>query len=93
MDDAMILTCGHSFGSVGLQHVLRMVGCFICLPICLDASLLGIFFIYRPSVFNVIVPFPLKTTKETVNTFSCQLLKLLRMLLDVDGFMYFLNYN
>ena len=25
MDDAMILPCGHSFGSGGIQHVLRMV--------------------------------------------------------------------
>ena len=88
MDEAMILTCGHSFGSVGLQHVLRMVGCFICLPSCLDASLLGFFFICRPSVFNVIVPFRLKTTKETVNTFLCQLLKLLRTLLDVGECSY-----
>ncbi|MQL84764.1 hypothetical protein Taro_017270 [Colocasia esculenta] len=26
MDDAMILACGHSYGSGGLQHVTRMVG-------------------------------------------------------------------
>lgn len=25
MDDAMILPCGHSFGSGGVQHVIRMV--------------------------------------------------------------------
>lgn len=25
MDDAMILPCGHSFGSGGIQHVLRVV--------------------------------------------------------------------
>lgn len=25
MDDAMILPCGHSFGSGGIQHVTRMV--------------------------------------------------------------------
>lgn len=25
MDDAMILPCGHSFGSGGIQHVIRMV--------------------------------------------------------------------
>lgn len=25
MDDGMILPCGHSFGSGGIQHVLRMV--------------------------------------------------------------------
>lgn len=25
MDDAMILPCGHSFGSGGMQHVMRMV--------------------------------------------------------------------
>ncbi|XXG40000.1 hypothetical protein AAC387_Pa01g0822 [Persea americana] len=30
MDEAMILTCGHSFGSVGLQHVLRMKSCYTC---------------------------------------------------------------
>lgn len=26
MDDAMILFCGHSYGSAGMQHVIRMVG-------------------------------------------------------------------
>ena len=25
MDDAMILSCGHSFGSGGMQHIMRMV--------------------------------------------------------------------
>jgi len=25
MDDAVILPCGHSFGSGGMQHVFRMV--------------------------------------------------------------------
>ncbi|XP_059317964.1 U-box domain-containing protein 62 [Lycium ferocissimum] len=30
MDDAMILPCGHSFGSGGVQHVIRMKACCIC---------------------------------------------------------------
>lgn len=30
MEDAMILPCGHSFGSGGIQHVLRMKACFTC---------------------------------------------------------------
>ncbi|KAJ4978633.1 hypothetical protein NE237_009413 [Protea cynaroides] len=30
MDDAMILPCGHSFGSGGMQHVLRMKACYSC---------------------------------------------------------------
>nr|XP_016490818.1 PREDICTED: U-box domain-containing protein 62-like isoform X3 [Nicotiana tabacum] len=30
MDDAMILPCGHSFGSGGVQHVIRMKACYIC---------------------------------------------------------------
>lgn len=30
MDDAMILPCGHSFGSGGLQHVIRMKACYSC---------------------------------------------------------------
>ncbi|KAF5196390.1 U-box domain-containing protein 62-like [Thalictrum thalictroides] len=30
MDDAMILPCGHSFGSAGLQHVIRMKACYTC---------------------------------------------------------------
>lgn len=30
MDDAMILSCGHSFGSVGLQHILKMKSCCAC---------------------------------------------------------------
>ncbi|KAK9159303.1 hypothetical protein Scep_005877 [Stephania cephalantha] len=30
MDDAMILPCGHSFGSSGMQHVIRMKACYTC---------------------------------------------------------------
>lgn len=30
MDDAMILPCGHSFSSGGVQHVIRMKACYIC---------------------------------------------------------------
>ncbi|OVA17286.1 hypothetical protein BVC80_1837g84 [Macleaya cordata] len=30
MDDAMILPCGHSFGSGGMQHVIRMKACYTC---------------------------------------------------------------
>ncbi|KAI7738687.1 hypothetical protein M8C21_030789 [Ambrosia artemisiifolia] len=30
MDDAMILPCGHSFGSSGMQHVMRMKACYTC---------------------------------------------------------------
>ncbi|KAF5453750.1 hypothetical protein F2P56_028626, partial [Juglans regia] len=30
MDDAMILPCGHSFGSGGIQHVTTMKACYIC---------------------------------------------------------------
>ncbi|ONK62550.1 uncharacterized protein A4U43_C07F5260 [Asparagus officinalis] len=30
MDDAMILPCGHSFGSGGMQHVSRMKACCKC---------------------------------------------------------------
>uniref|UniRef100_A0A5B7ACY2 U-box domain-containing protein n=1 Tax=Davidia involucrata TaxID=16924 RepID=A0A5B7ACY2_DAVIN len=30
MDDAMILPCGHSFGSVGIQHVIGMKACYTC---------------------------------------------------------------
>ncbi|KAF9595759.1 hypothetical protein IFM89_003501 [Coptis chinensis] len=30
MDDAMILPCGHSFGSGGLQHVFKMRVCYTC---------------------------------------------------------------
>ncbi|XP_076946056.1 U-box domain-containing protein 62-like [Bidens hawaiensis] len=30
MDDAMILPCGHSFGSGGMQHVMRMKACYTC---------------------------------------------------------------
>ncbi|URD75152.1 U-box domain-containing protein [Musa troglodytarum] len=30
MDDAMILSCGHSFGSSGMQHVYKMKACYTC---------------------------------------------------------------
>ncbi|VFQ80485.1 unnamed protein product [Cuscuta campestris] len=30
MDDAVILPCGHSFGSGGAQHVVRMKACYNC---------------------------------------------------------------
>ncbi|KAF8402486.1 hypothetical protein HHK36_010571 [Tetracentron sinense] len=30
MDDAMILPCGHSFGSGGMQHVIRVKACYTC---------------------------------------------------------------
>ncbi|KAJ9539803.1 hypothetical protein OSB04_026309 [Centaurea solstitialis] len=30
MDDAMILPCGHSFGSGGMQHIMRMKACYTC---------------------------------------------------------------
>ncbi|OVA06068.1 Actin-binding [Macleaya cordata] len=30
MDDAMILPCGHSFGSGGMQHVIRTKACYTC---------------------------------------------------------------
>lgn len=30
MDDAMILSCGHSYGSSGMQHVYRMKACGKC---------------------------------------------------------------
>lgn len=30
MDDAMILPCGHSFGSGGMQQVMRMKACYTC---------------------------------------------------------------
>lgn len=30
MEDAMILTCGHSFGSGGIQQIVRMKACFTC---------------------------------------------------------------
>ncbi|KAI3757776.1 hypothetical protein L6452_05319 [Arctium lappa] len=30
MDDAMILSCGHSFGSGGMQHVMKMKVCYTC---------------------------------------------------------------
>ncbi|KAJ4970784.1 hypothetical protein NE237_003883 [Protea cynaroides] len=36
MDDAMILPCGHSFGSGGMQHVLRMKACYTCSESVLD---------------------------------------------------------
>ncbi|KAH0469004.1 hypothetical protein IEQ34_002236 [Dendrobium chrysotoxum] len=38
MDDAIILPCGHSFGSGGMQHVQRIKACFKCsLPISEDS--------------------------------------------------------
>ncbi|ERN04162.1 hypothetical protein AMTRI_Chr08g209660 [Amborella trichopoda] len=38
MDDAMILSCGHSFGSGGIQHVLRAQACYTCgQPISADS--------------------------------------------------------
>ncbi|PWA71263.1 Zinc finger, RING/FYVE/PHD-type [Artemisia annua] len=30
MDDAMILPCGHSFGTTGMEHVMRMKACYTC---------------------------------------------------------------
>nr|XP_043617080.1 U-box domain-containing protein 62-like [Erigeron canadensis] len=30
MDDAMILPCGHSFSSGGMQHVMKMKACYTC---------------------------------------------------------------
>ncbi|XP_072997616.1 U-box domain-containing protein 62 [Typha latifolia] len=30
MEDAMILSCGHSYGSTGMQHVFRMKACCKC---------------------------------------------------------------
>ncbi|RZC82569.1 hypothetical protein C5167_045352 [Papaver somniferum] len=30
MDDAVILPCGHSFGSGGMQHVIRTKSCYTC---------------------------------------------------------------
>ncbi|XP_071707419.1 U-box domain-containing protein 62-like [Rutidosis leptorrhynchoides] len=30
MDDAMILPCGHSFGSSGMQYVMRVRACYTC---------------------------------------------------------------
>ncbi|KAL2549922.1 U-box domain-containing protein 62 [Forsythia ovata] len=30
MDDAMILPCGHSFGSGGMQQIIRMKACYTC---------------------------------------------------------------
>ncbi|KAG0450699.1 hypothetical protein HPP92_026797 [Vanilla planifolia] len=38
MDDAMILPCGHSFGSSGMQHICRTKACFSCsLPVSEDS--------------------------------------------------------
>ncbi|XP_071732248.1 U-box domain-containing protein 62-like isoform X2 [Rutidosis leptorrhynchoides] len=37
MDDAMILPCGHSFGSGGLQHVLKMA-CYTCSRPTMESS-------------------------------------------------------
>ncbi|KAK9077978.1 hypothetical protein SSX86_002035 [Deinandra increscens subsp. villosa] len=39
MDDAMILPCGHSFGSSGMQHVLRMKACYTCSHPVSDGSI------------------------------------------------------
>ncbi|KAJ8542047.1 hypothetical protein K7X08_016913 [Anisodus acutangulus] len=39
MDDAMILPCGHSFGSGGVQHVIRMKACYICSQVVSEDSL------------------------------------------------------
>ncbi|KZV34917.1 U-box domain-containing protein 62-like [Dorcoceras hygrometricum] len=30
MDDAMILPCGHSFGSAGVEQIIRMKACYTC---------------------------------------------------------------
>ncbi|KMZ60891.1 hypothetical protein ZOSMA_56G01220 [Zostera marina] len=30
MDDAMILSCGHSYGTSGMHHITRMKSCFKC---------------------------------------------------------------
>uniref|UniRef100_A0A5B7ACZ5 Putative U-box domain-containing protein 62 n=1 Tax=Davidia involucrata TaxID=16924 RepID=A0A5B7ACZ5_DAVIN len=38
MDDAMILPCGHSFGGVGIQHVIRMKSCYTCSQPVLEDS-------------------------------------------------------
>lgn len=39
MDDAIILPCGHSFGSGGMQHVQRVKACFKCsLPVSEDLA-------------------------------------------------------
>ncbi|KAL4576066.1 hypothetical protein LXL04_012154 [Taraxacum kok-saghyz] len=38
MDDAMILPCGHSFGSGGMQHVMRMKACYTCSHPVLEGS-------------------------------------------------------
>ncbi|GKB06723.1 U-box domain-containing protein 62-like protein [Tanacetum coccineum] len=38
MDDAMILPCGHSFGSSGTEHVMRMKACYTCSHPVLDGA-------------------------------------------------------
>ncbi|GJU13373.1 U-box domain-containing protein 62-like protein [Tanacetum coccineum] len=38
MDDAMILPCGHSFGSSGMEHVMRMKACYTCSHPVLDGA-------------------------------------------------------
>ncbi|KAL3524062.1 hypothetical protein ACH5RR_016896 [Cinchona calisaya] len=40
MDDAMILPCGHSFGSSGIQHILRMKSCYSCSQTVSEDSIL-----------------------------------------------------
>lgn len=39
MDDAMILPCGHSFGTAGVQHVIRMKACYTCSRPVLEDSI------------------------------------------------------
>ncbi|CAA6656956.1 unnamed protein product [Spirodela intermedia] len=38
MDDAMILFCGHSYGSAGMQHVIRMAKCDYGYPFSTDLT-------------------------------------------------------
>ncbi|XP_076890000.1 U-box domain-containing protein 62-like [Bidens hawaiensis] len=38
MDDAMILPCGHSFGSGGIQHVMKAKACYTCSHHVTEAS-------------------------------------------------------
>ena len=47
MDDAMILPCGHSFGSGGIEHVLRLVS--YCQDYC--SYLLKFLFIMLSTIF------------------------------------------
>lgn len=49
MDDAMILPCGHSFGSGGIQHVLRVVSYWQ--EHCSSILLKFCFHLYHSSVF------------------------------------------